>query len=179
MKRLKKNGYRFVNYNTDNRLKILAKLYAQMILSKSIDYKALYYVAYNSDKQKVTLLIDDEKQLLKRVNKILSNNRLQQMLAEELKKLLEENGFSVVEAIKYRKQILLQALAKNDLANANKALDSFDDKLGISNVSAQQPLIAPRGDTINFEHLKTIKQVNYKEVKQLRDDNNSQSANIN
>ena len=172
--------YRFTNYNTDNRLKIVAKLYAQMILSKSIDYNALYLASYNSNRQKCILPIVDEKQLLKRMNKILSNNRLQQMLAEELKELLEKNGFSVIDAINYRKQILLGAIAKGDFANANKALDSFDDKLGISNVSVNQPSPLPINGSINLEHLAKVKQVNYKEIKQLRDSNGEQvTTNVN
>lgn len=171
-------GYRFVNYSNHKRLEALAKLYAQMILSKSIDYKALYLASYNSEKQKCILPIVDEKQLIKRVNKILSNNRLQQMLAEELKELLEKNGFSIIDAIKYRKQILLGAISKGDYANANKALDSFDNKLGISNTSSSQPLLPASGNSINLEHLAKVKQVNYKEIKQLRDSNSDERAAV-
>ena len=61
-----------------------------MLLQRSIDYNILYIASYNSEKQQCALPIVDDKQLLKRVNKILNNSRLQQMLTEELKDILEK-----------------------------------------------------------------------------------------
>lgn len=163
--------YRFSNFNNDRRLKIVAKLYAQMLLQRNIDYNALYIASYNSEKQKCILPIVDEKQLLRRMNKILNNHRLQKMLADELKEILETNGFSIADAIMYRKQILVEAIAKKDFTNANKALDSFDDKLGIGNNRQEQPSTPSTNKILNYDHLARVKSINYQEVKQLREGN--------
>lgn len=173
---LKGRKPKYINYNTKQRLKIVASLYATMLLQGNIDYWLLYTTAYNGKGKECILPTITKKQLSNRINKILSNNYLQQMLAEELKKILEENGFSIADAIMYRKQILLGAIAKKDFANANKALDSFDEKLGIANNKQEQPLLPANNNPVIFGHLSKVKEVNYKEIKQIRDSNNQQEA---
>ena len=162
---------RYINYNNGRRLLTVAKLYAQMLLSGSIDYNILYIASYNSDRQKLIMTIPDKQQLLRRVKLVLNNKRLQEMLADELLKLMNDNGFSVADAIKYRKQILEGAIEKKQYSIANKTLDSFDNKLGIGDNQLEQPLLNSSNGTMNFNHLANIKKVDYKEIKQLRDDN--------
>ena len=44
------------------------------------------------------------------------------------------------ETLKYRKEVLLQAIEKGNLREANNALDSFDDKLNLTPVKVTQQL---------------------------------------
>ncbi|GAG07314.1 unnamed protein product [marine sediment metagenome] len=144
-----------------------------MLLSGSIDYNILYITAYNSDRQKCIMAIPNRQQLLYRIKRILNNHRLQQMLAEELLKIMEKSGFSAVDAINYRKQILTEAISAKQYAIANKTLDSLDNKLGIGDVQLiahSQPLLKSSNGTINFDHLAKVKEVNYTEIKTLRED---------
>ena len=164
-------GY-YINFNSVQRLKTVAKLYAQMLLSGNIDYNILYIASYNSDRQKCIMTIPDRQQLLRRVKLVLNNERLQRMLAEELLKIMEESGFTVKEAIDYRKQILVGAIATKQYMIANKTLDSFDNKLGIGDEQLAvkaQPLLKSSNGAINFDHLAKIKEVNYTEIKSLRE----------
>ena len=162
---------RYINFNANNRLRAVAKLYAHMLLVGTIDYNILYIASYNSDRQQCILTIPSPQQLLIRVKRVLNNERLQTMLAKELLKIMKETGFSVADAINYRKQILIKAIELKQLAIANKTLDSLDNKLGIGDNQQQQPLLEANGDGINFDHLARVKKVNYVEIKQSRDNN--------
>ena len=175
-----KRGW-YINFNTEQRLRTVAKLYAQMLLSRTIDYNILYIASYNSDRQQCILAVPNERQLMKRVKLVLNNHRLQKMLAEELLKIMKDSGFSAIEAIKYRKQILVEAIAAKQYTIANKTLDSLDNKLGIGDeqlLQFKQPLLKSSNGTINFDHLAKIKEVDYKEIKQLRTDNKKDTATV-
>ena len=144
-----------------------------MLLSGNIDYNILYVTSYDSDMQKCILTVPSPEQLIRRVKLVLNNERLQRMLAEELLAEMKKSGFTAVDAINKRKEILEAAIANKQLAIANQTLDSLDAKLGISDKQLLQqsaPLDANRG-TINFDHLAKVRQVNYHEVKQIRDSN--------
>ncbi len=171
----------YINFNSVQRLRTVAKLYAQMLLSGNIDYNILYIASYNSDRQKCIMTIPDRQQLLHRIKRVLNNERLQKMLAEELLKIMKESGFSAVEAIKYRKQILVAAIAAKQYTVANRTLDSLDNKLGIGDeqlLQSKQPLLKSGNGAINFDHLAGVKEVNYTEIKQLRTDNKKDTATV-
>lgn len=51
------------------------------------------------------------------------------MINEEIDKLLSEEGITPQFVIEKRKQVLNKAIEKEDLTNANRVLDSFEDKL--------------------------------------------------
>ena len=51
------------------------------------------------------------------------------MINEEIDKLLTDSGITPQFVIEQRKQVLTKALEKGDLTNANRTLDSFEDKL--------------------------------------------------
>ena len=171
----------YINWNSNQRLKVVAKLYARMLLSGEIDYNILYIASYNSDRQQCIIAVPSKQQLLKRINLVLNNHRLQKMLAEELLKIMKDSGFNAIEAIKYRKQILVEAIAAKQYTVANKTLDSLDNKLGIGDeqlIQSKQPLLKAPDGTINFDHLATVKEVNYTEIKQLRTDNKKDTATV-
>ena len=162
---------RYMNFNSNTRLKAVAKLYARMLLSGSIDYNILYITSYNSDRQKCILTVPSKAQLLHRIKLVLNNRRLQEMLAKELTKLMEDEGFDVAKAIKYRTEILEGAIDKKQFAIANQTLDSLDNKLGIGTEQLNknsQPLLSKGG--INFDHLTQVKAVNYTEIKEQREE---------
>ena len=161
----------YINFNSKQRLRKVAKLYAQMLLCGTIDYNILYIASYNSDRQKCILTIPNKQQLLHRVKLVLNNKRLQEMLAEELLAIMKKTGFSVADAINYRKQILEQAINNKQLMIANKTLDSLDNKLGIGDSQLEQPLLKASDGRVNFDHLAKVKEVNYTEIKELRTSN--------
>ena len=168
--------YRYTNFAAHHRLKKVAKLYAQMLLSGQIDYNILYITSYDGDGQKCILTVPSEAMLKQRVKKILNNERLQRMLADELLAEMKKSGFTVSDAIQKRKEILEVAIETKQLSIANKTLDSLDAKLGISEEQLkQQPADSPNSIRFNFDHLAKVKKVDYREVKQLRDE--SQSPN--
>ena len=166
---MKRSSY--INFNANNIVRAVANLYAHMLLCRTIDYNILYIAIYNSDIQQCILTIPSPQQLLIRVKRVLNNERLQTMLAKELLKIMEKSGFSVVDAIDYRKQILVQAIANKQLMIANKTLDELDNKLGIGTNQQQQPLLEANSGHINFDHLAKVKKVDYIEIKELRDRN--------
>ena len=51
------------------------------------------------------------------------------MVNEELDKLLSDEGITPKFTIGQRKKVLELAIKKEDLTNANRAIDSFEDKL--------------------------------------------------
>ena len=51
------------------------------------------------------------------------------MVNEEIDKLLSDEGITPKFTIEQRKKVLELAIKKEDLTNANRAIDSFEDKL--------------------------------------------------
>jgi hypothetical protein len=141
-----------------------------MLLSGQIDYNILYIASYDSDMQKCIMTVPSPSMLMYRVKLVLNNERLQRMLADELLTEMKKSGFTVADAIAKRKEILEVAIATKQLAIANRTLDSLDAKLGISDEQLkEQPLLDGSRGMFNFDHLAKVKQINYREVKQIRD----------
>ena len=73
----------------------------------------------------------DQKIPVATFRRLLRQEEVQRMVSEELEKLLSDEGITAQYSIKNRKIVLEKAIKKEDLTNANRALDSFDDKLDL------------------------------------------------
>ena len=103
------------------RLKRFVALYARMLnKGEGIDWIKLGKI-YNS-KDKIPAA---------KARQLLSVKGVSQMVTDELIKLYEKENVTPEKVIKDRKKVLKIAFQRNDLTNANKVLDSFENNLAM------------------------------------------------
>jgi len=101
-----------------SRLRRFAKLYANMLLNGDIDWIKLGNV-YNTKEK-----LPDVK-----AKKLVKQGIVQEMVTDEILKIYNDNGITPDFILKERLNVLNAAKEKGDLSNANKVLESFENKL--------------------------------------------------
>ncbi len=115
------NRKRWLRYELGKKkTKLVIKAYARMLVTGKIEWEKLGQM-YRQD-QKIPVAT---------FKRLLRQEEVQRMVSEELEKLLSDEGITAQYSIKNRKVVLEKAIKKEDLTNANRALDSFDDKLDL------------------------------------------------
>jgi len=115
------NRKRWLKYELGKtKTKLVIKTYVRMLVTGKIEWEKLGQL-YRPD-QKIPVAT---------FRRLLRQEETQRMVSEELEKLLSGEGITAQYAIKNRKIVLEKALEKGDLTNANRVLDSFDDKLDL------------------------------------------------
>ena len=136
--------------------KRFAQTYAQMLISGKFDWGALIRT-YNRTEQMPEV----------RAKRVLRRKHIQEMVQEELYKIVSK-FIDQDEVISKRLEVLNAAIEKGDLSNANKALDSFDEKLDLKPVKQHQ-IQTTETNWIELLHKKDgeTKKITAKEVKEL------------
>ena len=126
------NRKRWLKYELGKtKTKLVIKTYVKMLMSGKIDWEKLGQM-YRPDQAKPVWTL----------KRLLKQQETKRMINEEIDNLLSEEGITPQFVIQKRKQVLSMALEKGALTNANKTLDSFDDKLDMnpSNVKRSESL---------------------------------------
>lgn len=108
---------------TKTRAKIVINVYVKMILSGKTDLHKLAEM-YRPDSLKPIATL----------KRFLKQKEVKQMINEKLDEALRLHGIDMEFIIQKRKEILDGAMKKEDYSNANKVLDSFEDKLEMNKV---------------------------------------------
>jgi len=101
-----------------SRAKRVIDIYVKMILSGKTDLNKLAEI-YRPDSLKP----------LATLKRFLKQKEVKQMIDKKVDEALKLHGIDMDFTIKNRKKILEGALKKEDFTNANRVLDSFEDKL--------------------------------------------------
>ncbi len=110
---------RWIKYELGKtRTKLVIKAYVRQLVSGKIEWEKLGQM-YRPDQQQPVWTL----------KRLLKTEETQRMVNEEIDKLLTDEGITAKFTIKKRKEVLEKAIEKNDLTNANRVLDSFEDKL--------------------------------------------------
>ena len=113
------NRKRWLKYELGkSKTKLVIKTYVRMLVTGKIEWEKLGQL-YRPD-QKIPVAT---------FRRLLKQEETQRMVSEELEKLLSGEGITAQYSIKNRKIVLEMAIEKGDLTNANRVLDSFEDKL--------------------------------------------------
>jgi len=114
------NKRRWIIYELGKtKTKFVLKAYVRQLVSGSkIEWEKLGQMYRSDQKQPVWTL-----------KRLIKQEETQRMIDEEIDKLLFDEGITPKFAIQQRKKVLKKALEKEDLTNANRVLDSFEDKL--------------------------------------------------
>lgn len=113
------NKKRWLRYELGKtKTKLVIKTYVKMVMSGRIDWEKLG-----------TMYRPDQAQPVWTLKRLLKQEETKRMINEEIDKLLNEEGITPSFVIKSRKDVLQKAIDKEDLTNANRVLDSFEDKL--------------------------------------------------
>lgn len=113
------NKKRWLTYELGKtKTKLVIKTYVKMLMSGRIDWEKLG-----------TMYRPDQAQPVWTLKRLLKQEGTKRMINEEIDKLLSEEGITPSFVIKSRKEVLSKAIEKEDLTNANRVLDSFEDKL--------------------------------------------------
>ena len=114
------NKRRWIKYELGKtRTKLVIKAYVRQLVSGS-----------NIEWEKLAMMYrPDQQQPVWTLKRLLKQEETQRMVNEEIDKLLTDEGITAKFTIKKRKEVLEKAIEKNDLTNANRVLDSFEDKL--------------------------------------------------
>lgn len=108
---------------TKTRAKTVIDVYVKMILSGKTDLHKLAEM-YRPDS-----LIP-----IATLKRFLKQREVKQMIDEKLNEALKLHGIDMDFILKKRKEILAGAMKKEDYSNANKVLDSFEDKLDMKHI---------------------------------------------
>ena len=113
------NQKRWIKYELGKtKTKLVIKAYVRQLVSGKIEWEKLGQM-YRPDQQQPVWTL----------KRLLKTEETQIMVNEEFDKLLTDEGITAKFTIKKRKEVLEKAIEKNDLTNANRVLDSFEDKL--------------------------------------------------
>jgi len=116
---MEENKRRWIKYELGKtRTKLVIKAYVRQLVSGKIEWGKLGQM-YRPDQQQPVWTL----------KRLLKTEETQRMVNEEIDKLLSDEGITAKFTIKKRKEVLEKAIEKNDLTNANRVLDSFEDKL--------------------------------------------------
>ncbi len=108
---------------TKTRAKTVIEVYVKMLLSGKTDLHKLAEM-YRPDS-----LIP-----IATLKRFLKQREVKQMIDEKLNEALKLHGIDMDFILKKRKEILAGAMKKEDYSNANKVLDSFEDKLDMKHI---------------------------------------------
>jgi len=142
------NRKRWLKYELGKtKTKFVITAYARMLVTGKIEWEKLGQM-YRPD-QKIPVAT---------FRRLLRQEETQRMVSEELEKLLSGEGITAQYSIKNRKIVLEKSIEKGDLTNANRALDSFDDKLDLkpNEIKFQQ--------TTEISYVELLKQAERKEL---------------
>ena len=114
------NKRRWIIYELGKtKTKLVIKAYVRQLVSGS-----------NIEWEKLAMMYrPDQQQPVWTLKRLLKQEETQRMVNEEIDKLLSDEGITPKFTIEQRKKVLELAIKKEDLTNANRAIDSFEDKL--------------------------------------------------
>jgi len=114
------NKKRWIKYELGKtKTKLVIKAYVRQLVSGSkIEWEKLAMM-YRPDQQQPVWTL----------KRLLKQEETQRMVNEEIDKLLSDEGITAKFVIGERKELLKSAKEKGDITNANRILDSFEDKL--------------------------------------------------
>jgi hypothetical protein len=114
------NRKRWLKYELGKtKTKLVIKAYVRQLVSGSkIEWEKLGQM-YRPDQQQPVWTF----------KRLLKQEETQRMVNEEIDKLLSDEGITPKFTIEQRKKVLESAIEKGDLTNANRSLDSFEDKM--------------------------------------------------
>jgi len=116
---MEENKRRWIKYELGKtRTKLVIKAYVRQLVSGKIEWEKLGQM-YRPDQQQPVWTL----------KRLLKQEETQRMVNEEIDKLLTDEGITPKFTIEQRKKVLELAIKKEDLTNANRAIDSFEDKL--------------------------------------------------
>ena len=116
---MEENKRRWIKYELGKtKTKLVIKAYVRQLVTGKIEWEKLGQM-YRPDQQQPVWTL----------KRLLKQEETQRMVNEEIDKLLSDEGITPKFTIKKRKDVLEKAIEKNDLTNANRVLDSFEDKL--------------------------------------------------
>jgi len=117
---MEENKRRWIKYELGKtKTKLVIKAYVRQLVSGSkIEWEKLAMM-YRPDQQQPVWTL----------KRLLKQEETQRMVNEEIDKLLSDEGITPKFTIEQRKKVLELAIKKEDLTNANRAIDSFEDKL--------------------------------------------------
>jgi hypothetical protein len=146
---MEENRKRWLKYELGKtKTKLVIKAYVRQLVSGSnIEWEKLGQM-YRPDQQQPVWTL----------KRLLKQEETQGMVSKELEKLLSDEGVTAQYSIKNRKKVFEMAIEKQDLSNANKALDSFDDKLGL------KPIETKYQQTTQIDYKALLKNVERKEL---------------
>ena len=145
---MEENKRRWIKYELGKtKTKLVIKAYVRQLVSGKIEWEKLGMMYRPDQKQPVWTL-----------KRLLKQEETQRMVNEEIDKLLSDEGITPKFVIQQRKGILEKAIEKNDLTNANRALDTFDDKLDM------KPKETKFQQTTEISYVELLKQAERKEL---------------
>jgi hypothetical protein len=135
------NRKRWLRYELGKtKTKIVIRTYVKMLMSGRIDWEKLGQ-----------MYRPDQKQPIWTLKRLLKQTETKRMIDSEIDKLLQEEGITAKFNIEQRKEVLVKALEKGDLTNANRALDKFDEFLGMKPQERKQ-IVAEETNWIELLH---------------------------
>lgn len=160
-----------MQFNSNNkqktRVKRVIEVYSRMLLNNNIDWIKLKNIYSRQIKDEYAEY---------NVKKIVRQRSVIPMITEKLIELTTEHGISAENSLKLRKKVLNQAIKKEDYTNANKALDSFDEKLDLK---PQKQQIKTTEEYIFNRHLPSgeKQQLKARQTKELEGDKEDNEQN--
>ena len=145
---MKENKRRWIKYELGKtKTKLVIKAYVRQLVSGKIEWEKLGMMYRPDQKQPVWTL-----------KRLLKQEETQRMINEEIDKLLSDEGITPKFVIEQRKELLKSAKEKGDLTNANRILDSFEDKLDM------KPKETKFQQTTEISYVELLEQVEKKKL---------------
>ena len=145
---MEENKRRWIKYELGKtRTKLVIKAYVRQLVSGKIEWEKLGQM-YRPDQQQPVWTL----------KRLLKQEETQRMVNEEIDKLLSDQGITPKFVIEQRKELLKSAKEKGDLTNANRILDSFEDKMDM------KPKETKFQQTTEISYVELLKQAERKEL---------------
>lgn len=145
---MEENKRRWIKYELGKtKTKLVIKAYVRQLVSGKIEWEKLGMMYRPDQKQPVWTL-----------KRLLKQEETQRMINEEIDKLLSDEGITPKFVIEQRKELLKSAKEKGDLTNANRILDSFEDKLDM------KPKETKFQQTTEISYVELLEQVEKKKL---------------
>jgi len=142
------NRKRWLKYELGKtKTKLVIKAYVRQLVSGKIEWEKLGQM-YRPDQQQPVWTL----------KRLLKQEETQRMVNEEIDKLLSDEGITPKFVIEERKELLKSAKEKGDITNANRILDSFEDKMDM------KPKETKFQQTTEISYVELLKQAERKEL---------------
>jgi len=142
------NQKRWLKYELGKtKTKLVIKAYVRQLVSGKIEWEKLGQM-YRPDQQQPVWTL----------KRLLKQEETQRMVNEEIDKLLSDEGITPKFVIEERKELLKSAKEKGDITNANRILDSFEDKMDM------KPKETKFQQTTEISYVELLKQAERKEL---------------